>query len=221
MLKKELAKALGISPAMVTKLARRGMPVDDVDRAKKWRKRHLEPGRIKGSRYDPNTPRDARPDVTDMRKVTEVRADGKPRLDGDPTRAAVERNQLKALEAGPSTLTDVGDMASACLQALELGSEPLYRSGLRELRRIMRRLPLGLNPMLPACLWHALCAHTLDESQDRDWPISDEAVDALGFTRLCGGIEELACLIQEAAEDWEDFTDGTPMPTDDEIDALA
>lgn len=53
MLKKELASALGISPAMVSKLVARGMPADTIERAQRWRKRHLEPGRIKGNRFDP------------------------------------------------------------------------------------------------------------------------------------------------------------------------
>jgi len=47
----ELAELLGITPAMVSKLAKRGMPTDTVERASRWRKRHLEPGRVKGSRY--------------------------------------------------------------------------------------------------------------------------------------------------------------------------
>lgn len=46
---KELAEALNISPAMVSKLAKRGMPVDSLERAQRWRKRHLEPGRVKAS----------------------------------------------------------------------------------------------------------------------------------------------------------------------------
>lgn len=54
MLKKELAEALGISAAMVSKLAKRGMPTDTVERAQRWRRRHLEPGRIKGVRYEPH-----------------------------------------------------------------------------------------------------------------------------------------------------------------------
>lgn len=52
----ELANLLGVSSAMVSKLKKQGMPVDDLDRAKRWRKRHLEPGRIKGSRFDPTKP---------------------------------------------------------------------------------------------------------------------------------------------------------------------
>lgn len=52
MTKTELAQMLGISASMVSRLAKRGMPVDDVDKAKRWRKRHLEPGRVKGMRVD-------------------------------------------------------------------------------------------------------------------------------------------------------------------------
>lgn len=52
MKKKDLAHALGISASMVSRLSRRGMPTDCVERAKRWRKRHIEPGRIKGVRFD-------------------------------------------------------------------------------------------------------------------------------------------------------------------------
>src|SRR2546427_11229866 len=50
--RKQLAAALGISPSMVTRLAKRGMPTDSVDRAKRWRNRHIEPGRMKSNRAD-------------------------------------------------------------------------------------------------------------------------------------------------------------------------
>jgi hypothetical protein len=52
MLKKELAALLGVSESMVSRHAKKGMPTDSLERAKRWRKRHLEPGRVKGSRYD-------------------------------------------------------------------------------------------------------------------------------------------------------------------------
>lgn len=47
---KELAEALGISGAMVSKLKARGMPTDTVDRARQWRAAFLQPGRVKGVR---------------------------------------------------------------------------------------------------------------------------------------------------------------------------
>lgn len=53
MQQKELAAALGISPAMVSRLKKMKMPTDSVEKAQRWRKRHLEPGRIKGARFDP------------------------------------------------------------------------------------------------------------------------------------------------------------------------
>lgn len=54
MTKKELAQLLGISGSMVTRLEKRGMPVDSLERAQRWRKRHLEPGRMKGTRFNPD-----------------------------------------------------------------------------------------------------------------------------------------------------------------------
>lgn len=47
---KDLAAALGISAAMVSKLKKRGMPTASVEAATKWRRRHLEPARTKGMR---------------------------------------------------------------------------------------------------------------------------------------------------------------------------
>lgn len=46
----ELAAALGITPPAVSMLKRRGMPVDSVERAQRWRNRHLQTGRMKGVR---------------------------------------------------------------------------------------------------------------------------------------------------------------------------
>jgi hypothetical protein len=56
MTKTELAAALGVSASMVSRLAKRGMPVDTVERAQRWRRRHLEPGRVKGVRMGTTAP---------------------------------------------------------------------------------------------------------------------------------------------------------------------
>ncbi len=53
MLKKELAQLLGVSESIVSRHAKKGMPTDSLARAQRWRKRHLEPGRVKGVRFDP------------------------------------------------------------------------------------------------------------------------------------------------------------------------
>lgn len=51
--RKQLAAALGISASMVSRLANeRGMPTDSVERAVRWRSRHLEVARTKGNRGD-------------------------------------------------------------------------------------------------------------------------------------------------------------------------
>lgn len=52
MTQKELAALLGITQAAVSKLARKGMPTDTVERATRWRRRHLQTGRMKGVRRD-------------------------------------------------------------------------------------------------------------------------------------------------------------------------
>lgn len=55
MQQKDLAALLGVSPAIVSRHAKKGMPTDTLERAEKWRRRHLEPGRVKGTRYEPGS----------------------------------------------------------------------------------------------------------------------------------------------------------------------
>lgn len=64
MTQKELAEALGISQAAVSKLVRRGMPSDTVERASRWRRRHLQTGRMKGVRRDAKPSTQPSPDDT-------------------------------------------------------------------------------------------------------------------------------------------------------------
>ena len=47
-----LAQLLGISGAMASKCAKRGMPVHSVEAARAWRESHLDPARRKGQRFD-------------------------------------------------------------------------------------------------------------------------------------------------------------------------
>lgn len=93
MQQKELAALLDISPAMVSRLAKRGMPTDTLERAERWRKRHLEPGRVKGHRYAPSDyPAPARlpslPKV--LPRVLDVEMEGA----GDLIDAALARGNL-------------------------------------------------------------------------------------------------------------------------------
>jgi hypothetical protein len=52
---KELAVALGISGAMVSKHKAKGMPTDSVESALRWRAAYLQPARVKGVRADTAT----------------------------------------------------------------------------------------------------------------------------------------------------------------------
>ncbi len=45
--KRALARGLGLSPAMVLKLEKRGMPMRSIDAARQWRRVNLHPGRTK------------------------------------------------------------------------------------------------------------------------------------------------------------------------------
>lgn len=55
MLKKDLAAALDISLTMLRRLEARGMPVDSIEAAKRWRARNLETTRTKAYRFGGNT----------------------------------------------------------------------------------------------------------------------------------------------------------------------
>lgn len=71
--KQQLARLLGISPSMVSRLAKRGMPTDSVERAARWRRRHLEPGRVKGMRAGTAPPPEAPPVQAAQAPVTAPR----------------------------------------------------------------------------------------------------------------------------------------------------
>lgn len=74
MMKKDLAKALGISASMVSRLAKQGMPTDSVFAAQRWREQNLEFARSKGVRLFSEPPPDvARPLATNPR-LTALRA---------------------------------------------------------------------------------------------------------------------------------------------------
>jgi len=48
----DLAQALGVSLVMLWRLKRRGMPVDSLEAAVRWRAEHLVKTRMKGVRRD-------------------------------------------------------------------------------------------------------------------------------------------------------------------------
>jgi len=108
MQQKELATLLDISTAMVSRLVKKGMPTDSLERAQRWRKRHLEPGRVKGARADtikarqptppkPATPPQAAPgiSVTDVETVGKMVDEALAR--SSPYAVAVRTHQLRGM----------------------------------------------------------------------------------------------------------------------------
>lgn len=155
MLKKELAVALGISGAMVTKLAKRGMPTDTVERAKRWRRRHLQPGMVKGFRAGTV----AQPDTPVVRVST-------PSIPQPPAWPANWAGITAPDEVGVPMVEAVG---LACGQMLR-GSCPVNQTGyaVAFLRDLMRRLHPDDDMMvrLPLCVWIALADHGLHQAAE-------------------------------------------------------
>jgi len=129
----ELAALLDISPAMVSRLAKRGMPTDTVERAERWRKRHLEPGRVKGSRF--GTKRKSKP-------ATPTTAPA------EPSDAEVINDLLDAIEAAGLELD----------KALTEGDQKWAAVMFQQVRDLLRLLPVGEWPNLPTQVWRELTA---------------------------------------------------------------
>lgn len=123
----ELAKLLGISAAMVSRLAKRGMPTGTLERAQRWRKRHLEPGRIKGTRFDP----------------TQATKSAAPTV---PAAAAGLADLLADVEAAGLELHN----------ALTQGDQAWIDVMTQQVRDLLRALPDDANPALPLRVWEAL-----------------------------------------------------------------
>jgi len=142
MQQKELANLLGVSPAMVSRHAKRGMPTDTLERAEKWRKRHLEPGRVKGHRYTPS--HDPAPGPARLPSLPEVLPCVLPAV----------------LDVEIET---AGDLIDA---ALIRGN--LYGGVIRtmQLRQLLRQTTDDASPRLTLRVWLALLDCTLHETSE-------------------------------------------------------
>lgn len=155
MLKKDLAQALGISGAMVSKLAKRGMPTDTLERAQRWRKRHLEPGRVKGVRM----------------------GTAAPALAAFPEKTS--RNGADVVPAIETMAQQAGDFWAS------FPNEPEAVALLQELRPALRQMPDGANPRLPLRVWLFLgdyCLH--DNAAVRQHPDGNQCLTAPEFAFL-------------------------------------
>lgn len=158
MQQKELATLLDISPAMVSRLVKKGMPTDTLERAKKWRKRHLEPGRIKGSRFDPNY---------------------------DQAAAAVA-TVPSAPAAKPGISMGVLEAKALALNAAMInGDQDEAAEHLAHLRRLFREVPVDAQPRVPLRVWLALVDYVLHEDAPvRNAPNLDAALTPDEFGEL-------------------------------------
>jgi hypothetical protein len=143
MLKKDLAEKLGISPSMVSRLAKRGMPTDSQERAQRWRRRHLEPGRTVGSRFDP-----AR-----SRRKAQGATPG-------PAPAALEARPAHAIGCDLAHLLRVAELLGHCL---ETGRGELVGALSERLRAQLRGTPNHAAPALALRVWRALAGWALLE----------------------------------------------------------
>lgn len=142
MQQKELANLLGVSPAIVSRHAKRGMPTDTLERAQRWRKRHLEPGRVKGNRFTPD--HDPAP---------------------EPLPSLPEPLPLPSLpEVWPGVLDFEIEAAGGLVDAALARGNP-YGAAIRtwQLRDLMRQDPGNACPRLSVRVWLALLSFVLRE----------------------------------------------------------
>ena len=196
----ELAKLLGISPAMVSKLKKKGMPTDDPGRAQRWRKRHLEPGRVKGSRFDPTQPNNATTPAT-------------------PAPAAVTPGEsLAEVEAAGVELD----------KALIDGDQARLNAMIQQTRQLLRILPDDAEPRLSLRVWVTLCDYVLmlDGVLER----ATNPAELLTPIQFCGRWQpdQTIYALQNHhtlchACDWHDYAlNGWPAyPEDDNLDSVA
>lgn len=153
----ELAKLLDISTAMVSRLAKRGMPTDTLEHAQRWRKRHLEPGRIKSARFNP----------TQATKPTAPKP-----ATPDKAAAAVPGVSVADFEAA---VADVEAAGAELDNALATGDQAWAGVMLQQVRESLRKMGLETDPndeaepRLSLRVWVALCAYvlTLDGVMER------------------------------------------------------
>lgn len=204
----ELAKLLNISTAMVSRLAKRGMPTDTLERAQRWRKRHLEPGRIKGSRFDPTqatTPTAPKPATPDK------------------AAAAVPGVSVADFEAAVAEVEAAGAELD---NALTTGDQAWADVMLQQVRDLLRILPDDAEPRLTLRAWLALVGWFIHPACDI-LKATDQAtlLNPVNFGMRWHGWANYHLLNEhtlDQARDWNDISiKGWPTyPDDDKLDAM-
>ena len=192
MQQKELAALLGVSPAIVSRHAKRGMPTDTLERAEKWRRRHLEPGRVKGARYEPSHTAKPAP----LKAVSPARA------------------------VPCATVADVEALADLTNSALARGNQDAAEILIVQLRALLRQLPDDASPRLTLRVWLALVIYLLHEEAEVRHAPDIEALLTPGEFGMRVGREWAwpAHMVLFEASDWDDIAiHGYPEYPDDEV----
>lgn len=178
MQQKELAALLGVSPAMVSRHAKKGMPTDTLERAEKWRRRHLEPGRIKAVRCE----------------------------SGSTRKPAPARPAAPAHAAPSVTITEVEAASDLVNGALARGNHDAANAKIIQLRGLLRQLPDDASPRQTLRVWLALIEYMLhEEAEIRNEPDVGAILTPgeLG-ARVCSTYIWPAHVVLFEACDWDD-----------------
>lgn len=178
MQQKELAALLGVSPAMVSRHAKKGMPTDTLERAEKWRRRHLEPGRVKGQRYEP----------------------------GSTSKPVPARPAAPARTAPRVSIADVENASDLVYGALARGNQDAAKAKIIQLRGLLRQLPDDASPRQTLRVWLALIEYMLhEEAEIRNAPDAGAILTPGEFgARVCSTYIWPAHVVLFEACDWDD-----------------
>ncbi|CAG9932434.1 hypothetical protein [Candidatus Nitrotoga arctica] len=138
MQQKELAKLLGVSTSIVSRHVKRGMPTDTIERAEKWRKRHLEPGRVKGTRFT-SIPNPA------------------------PTPAKLASPPDAEFYVSMANVEEVADLIDS---ALTRGNQDTAATRITQLRGLLRQIQNDASMRLSLRVWLALVDYMLHEEAE-------------------------------------------------------
>ncbi|MDD3936853.1 hypothetical protein [Rhodoferax sp.] len=187
MTKKELARLLGVSPSIVSRHAKNGMPTDSLERAQKWRKKHLESARVKGARFDPNAQQTG----------------------GAETAAPLVKT--RAFRGGVALVETLARATSATL-----ANAPASNAAdmVAELRVLLRGLPQDAKPRMALRVWLVLVDYFLHPESDQKQ--SSDLTSVLTPDEFCARmaphcITRIGVVWLDAACDWDGYsTTGWP-----------
>lgn len=137
LLQSELAQALQVSPAVVCRDARRGMPTDSVEAARDWRARHLRP-RVKIGQAAPS-PATAAPSLAPPAP--------RPELELDEDRISYEeaRRRREAAEAQRAEL-QLAELRGDLVRMSDVRSA--YAKRIAAARQALLQMPSRVTPVI-------------------------------------------------------------------------